>query len=183
MKWIGSTVWLKVPDFRTKNRLPESCSTPWSMPSGGRKTIQRLSGMLLTVILQQITKGSSNCILFFMPNVLSKPSISKSQLSEWLIIYILDYCSFPPLSCDAGDVNDRKLEEDHRAAGQANWPEGGTSNNDYNNEILFFWRCRRILLMPWSRKAVAVPAKGGRSGNIVESRSTRRGWYQILRSA
>ena len=183
MKWIGSTVWLKVPDFRTKNRLPESCSTPWSMPSGGRKTIQRLSGMLLTVILQQITKGSSNCILFFMPNVLSKPSISKSQLSEWLFISILDYCSFPPLSSDAGDVNDWKLE-DHRAAGQANWPEGGTSNNDDTNEILIFWRCRRILLMPWSRKiAVAVPAKGGRSGNIVESRSTRRGWYQILRRA
>ena len=82
VKWIDSTVWLKVPDFRTKNRLPESCSTPWSIPSGSRQTIQRLCGMLLTVILQQITKGFSNYILFFMPNVLSKPSISKSQLPE-----------------------------------------------------------------------------------------------------
>ena len=47
------------------------------------------------------------------PNVLTKPSISKAQLSEWLFttIYILDKCSTPLLSYAARDVKTLKDEK------------------------------------------------------------------------
>ena len=51
--------------------------------------------------------------LDLLPNVLTKPSISKAQLSEWLFttIYILDKCSTPLLSYAARDVKTLKDEK------------------------------------------------------------------------
>ena len=42
--------------------------------------------------------------------VLNKPSVSESQLSEWLFsaIYLLDRCSIPLMSCAMKEINELK---------------------------------------------------------------------------